>query len=74
MAQLTHTEKLHIIQASLTAADRGDHEEEHRLLAQIPLPPEVAIAFKNTFGTTWLKQMNYDLSIAEAVYGKNWLD
>lgn len=74
MAQLTHTETLHIIQSSLAAADRGDYEEEHRLLTQIPMPPEVAIACKNTFGSTWLKQMDYDLSAAEAVYGRNWLD
>ena len=74
MSQLTHTETLHIIQSSLAASDRGDHEEEHRLLIQLPMPPELAMACKNTFGAEWLKQMDYDLSEAEEVYGKNWLD
>ena len=74
MSQLTHTETLHIIQASLAAADRGDYEEESRLIQQLPMPPHLAIACKNTFGTEFLKQSNYDLSEAEAAYGKNWLE
>lgn len=72
MCQLTHDEKMDIITQSLEAAKIGDYKEEERLIKQMPMVPWLAKAAKEVFGTEYLA--GWDLSAAEAEYGKDWLN
>jgi hypothetical protein len=74
VSKLTGDQKFKIIQASLDAADRGDREEENRLLLLLPLAPHLAKVAKEIWGKDYLLQEGFDLSEAEAAYGPNWLD
>jgi hypothetical protein len=74
MARLTREQRFDIVQSSLDAADRGDHEEEHRLLLMLPIAPHLAKAAKDIWGKDFLLQGGYDLSEAEAAYGPGCLD
>jgi hypothetical protein len=74
MAKMTKEEEFDILQASLDAADRGDYEEENRLLLLLPLAPHLAKVAKDLWGKDYLLQEGFDLSEAEAAYGPNWLD
>jgi len=53
------------------AADNLD--EATRLTKQIPLVPEIAKAAKEALGADYLRQSGFNLSAAEAEYGKDWL-
>lgn len=72
MSQLTHEEKMDIITQSLEAAKVGNYEEEERLIKLMPMAPWLAKATKEIFGTEYLA--GWDLSAAEAEYGKDWLN
>ncbi len=72
MTQMSHAEQMDIITKALTAAQAGDHQEELRLARQFPLSPHLAKAAKEIFGVKYLE--GWDLSEAEAAYGKDWLD
>jgi len=53
------------------AADNLD--EATRLTKMIPLVPEIAKAAKEALGADYLRQSGFNLSAAEAEYGKDWL-
>lgn len=72
MSHLTHEEKMNIITQSLEAARVGNYEEEERLIKQMPMAPWLAKAAKEIFGAEHLA--GWDLSAAEAEYGKDWLN
>lgn len=72
MSQLTHEQKVDLAYKSIDAAARGDREEALRLAQQKPLTPWVAKGLKEVFGAEYLE--GWDLSEAEAEYGKDWLD
>lgn len=74
MPQLTHEQKSALVDASLAAAERGDRQEERRLLRKLPLAPHLAKAAKEIWGKEFLLKEGYDLSEAEAAYGPNWLE
>jgi hypothetical protein len=74
MSQLTHEQRLGIIQASLDANERGDHEEEIRLIRLLPLPAHLAKAAKEMYGKEYLIERGYDLSEANEAFGHGWLD
>lgn len=70
MAQNIEIELLDEINA---VADSGDMEKFLELSKKMPVPPEVAMAFKKGFGTEFLTNSGFNLSEAEKTYGKNWL-
>lgn len=72
MSQLTHEERFDILSKSLAASARGDHEEARKIAQQEPMVPWLAKAVKEIFGPEHLK--GWDLSEAEAEYGKDWLN
>jgi hypothetical protein len=54
--------------------DAGRYEEADTLRkAKIPMPAWGAKVMKKFIGADWLKQSGYDLSLAEARFGKDWL-
>jgi hypothetical protein len=55
--------------------DAGKKEEAEAFLkARMPLEPWAAKLMKNQIGAEWLQNSGYDLSLAEAKFGKNWLN
>jgi hypothetical protein len=66
-------EKLDLCLKSIELEESGKIEEAETVLRQIPLPPHLAKAVKNIYGTDLLIDGGYDLSEAEEEYGKNWL-
>jgi hypothetical protein len=72
MPKFTPEQELEIIEQSTAAAARGDEEEAMRITQQMPLVPWLAKALKEIFGKEYLE--GWDLSEAEAVYGKDWLN
>lgn len=73
MATLTDDQIADIIDKSLEADARGDYEEGDRLLKQLPIAPWLAHAAKEVWGKEFLLDNGFDLSRAEAAYGKEWL-
>lgn len=70
----THEETMAILRQLIAADDRGDEEEYDRLTHLFPMPAYLAKAILDIHGKEHLLNMGYDLSEAEARYGKNWLD
>lgn len=73
MTTLTREETLKIIQDAQAARRRGDYEEASRISKQLPLAPHLAMFLKEELGPENLITEGYDLSEAEAEYGKDWL-
>lgn len=71
MSQLTHEQRLEIVSQSLLAEALGDEAESLRIMQQTPITPWVAKGIKEIFGPEYLE--GWDLSEAEAEYGKDWL-
>lgn len=75
MKELTIDEKREIIDRCLKALDEGD-EMKAMMIAEenLPLAPHIAMGAKKAFGKEFLLSTKWDLSHAEAAYGKDWLD
>ena len=71
--QMTLDEKLSISVRSIELKKAGRLEEAEKLMRQIPLPPYLAKAAKEVYGADFLVENGYNLSEAEAEYGKGWL-
>lgn len=71
MSQLTHDEKVAITTKAMEACRQGDHEKYLEIMKPIPTAPWFALAVKEIFGAEYLE--GYNLSAAEAEYGKDWL-
>lgn len=74
MSQLSHEERLNIISEFIQASEEGRNDEALKIGQQLPLAPHIAKAAKDVWGAEYLKNSGFDLSEAEAAYGKNWLD
>jgi hypothetical protein len=70
---MTDDELFKLIQASLAAAKVGDHEEEERLLKELPLHPLIANVAKSFYGPEKLVKQGFNLSMAFEVFGDDWL-
>lgn len=70
----TEAEVLDVLQQGIDAYKRGDSDEGARLARLFPMDPYAAKAVKNVFGKEYLLSLKMDLSEAEEIYGKNWLD
>ena len=74
MSQLTHEQRLDILEQVLAAEETGNEAEADRLIRLIPLAAHLAKAFKESFGKDYVLKSGYDLSEAEATYGHGWLE
>jgi hypothetical protein len=70
---MTIEEKLAISNKSIALERAGDIEGSDRLMKSIPLPPYLAKIAKEKVGTDYLITSGWNLSEAEAEFGKNWL-
>jgi hypothetical protein len=73
MAQLTDEQIDEILDKSFEAEREGNKEECYRILKQIPISPWLARGLKEVYGKKLIEH-GFNLSEAEAAYGKSWLD
>ena len=70
---MTIDEKLAIACKAAALGKAGDKEGESRLIKTVPLPPYIAKVIKEKVGSEYLINSGWNLSEAEAKFGKNWL-
>ena len=70
---MTEKEKAAIMMKSIELLDDGKEAESHALLATIPMPPYLAKVAKEKIGADFLIKAGYNLSDAEAAFGRDWL-
>jgi len=70
---MTQCAEIDILDEINAAADSGNREKFLELSKKMPVPPEVAMAFKKGFGADFLAHSGFNLSEAENTYGKDWL-
>lgn len=70
---MTYEEEKKIVHKAVEASMRNDREMQLKYLQMMPLEPHFAKAAKRAFGKEFFINSGWDLSEAEAVYGKNWL-
>ena len=70
---MTLDEKLAISNKAFSLLDTGDREGYMRLIKTAPMPPYLAKVAKEKIGADFLINGGWNLSEAEAEFGKNWL-
>jgi len=71
---LTLYKKLTISNKAIEMIKAGDEEGGRRLLRTAPMPPYLAKIYKEKVGVKPLLDSDWNLSEAEAEFGRNWLD
>ena len=71
---MTLDEKLDISRRAFELLDAGDREGYSRLIRTAPMPPYLAKVFKDKVGADFLIDAGYNLSEAEAEFGRDWLN
>jgi len=66
-------EKLAISCKAAELRQAGDEEGASRLLRTAPMPPYLAKVFKEKVGADFLINNGFNLSEAEAEFGRDWL-
>ena len=74
MSQMTHEEVNTLLAQAIRASEQGNYDKQKSLLQKLPLPAHLAKIAKDMWGKDFLKCSQWDLSEAEVLYGKNWLD
>jgi len=70
---MTLDEKLAISNKALDLLDAGDREGYIRLMKTSPMPPYIAKVIKEKVGLDYLINSGWNLSEAEAEFGRDWL-
>ncbi len=70
---MTLDEKLATSNKAFTLLEAGDKEGYSRLIRSIPMPPYLAKIYKEKVGIEPLINGGWNLSEAEAEFGKDWL-
>jgi hypothetical protein len=70
---MTEREKADITMRAIALQDEGKKEEAYNLLKTIPVPAYLVKILKEQFGIDYLITGGWNLSEAEAVYGRDWL-
>jgi hypothetical protein len=73
MSHLQEPDDDPLLDAINAASAAGDMEKFIELSRQMPVPPEVAKAFKESFGSDFVKNTGANLTAAEKAYGSDWL-
>jgi hypothetical protein len=70
---MTLKEELHIGMQAIEMEKQGKPEEATRLMRSIPMEPWLAAWYKKRMGVEALIKGGWNLSAAEAAFGKDWL-
>jgi hypothetical protein len=71
--QMTEDEKDNILMEVVRLKNEGKEDEAGELMKTYPLEPKFALSVKRVYGADFLIEAGYNLSEAEAEYGKDWL-
>jgi hypothetical protein len=71
---MTLEEKVMTMYKATLLLDEGKRDEAHKLIASVPLKPELAKIGKEVYGTDFLINGGYNLLEANKAYGKDWLN
>ncbi|MDL2274613.1 hypothetical protein LJC22_00615 [Desulfosarcina sp. OttesenSCG-928-G10] len=74
MGTMTPEERARLLQEAHRLSDNGDEEGSRAIYRMIPLPADLLKTLKSSFGGQILKDIGYNYSEAEALYGTDWLD
>ena len=70
---MTLDQKLDIACRAAALSQAGDEEGYMRLMKTAPMPPYLAKVMKEKVGADFFTDAGYNLSEAEAEFGKDWL-
>jgi len=70
---MTLDEKLAISNKALALWKAGDEQGYDRLMRSVPMPPYLAKIYKEKVGVEHLINGGWNLSEAEAEFGKDWI-
>ena len=70
---MTLDEKLALSNKACLLLQAGDREGYNSIMRTIPMPPYLAKIAKEKMGADFLINAGYNLSEAEAEFGKDWL-
>ena len=73
MKTMSLDEKTQIALKSVELRNAGKKEEATELMKTLPLPPYLVKILVECFGAEAMRESGWDLSEAEAEYGKDWL-
>ena len=71
---MDEAEKDELLDQMNAASKAGDMALFVELTKKMPVPVEVAIAFRNGFGVEFIKNSGFNYSEVEENLGPNWLD
>ena len=71
---MTFEEKLAISNKACLLLRAGDRQGYDRLMRSVPMPPYLAKIYKEKIGAEHLINGGWNLSEAEAEFGKDWLN
>ena len=71
--QMTEDERIDILMEVVRLKKEGKEAESEALMRTIPLRPEFAQDIKDVYGADFLIEHGYNISEAEAKFGKDWL-
>ncbi len=71
---MSDEERIDLIKRANKAWKEGDFELSSKLKGQLPIAPHLAQFYLEEYGKEELLAAGFNLSDAEAEYGKNWLD
>lgn len=73
--EMTHDEFMDFAKEYFKMIDDGRRDEASEFIkSKVPLSPHIAKSMVDVGGKDILLRSGWDLSAAEAAYGKNWLD
>jgi hypothetical protein len=72
--QMTEDEKINILLEVVRLREEGKEAEASAIFKTYPLEPGFAKNIKEVYGADFLIENGYNLSEAEAKYGKDWLN
>lgn len=73
-SELTQAEKEDLLSEAFRLSEAGDEEGSDEIYRLFPVSARLAKGLKNTVGAKIMKEIGYNYSEAEALYGKDWLD
>lgn len=71
---MTDHEELMIMIKTNDLREEGKFDEARALAKTIPITPSIAMIWKKYVGVESLKESGWNMSEAEARFGKDWLD
>jgi hypothetical protein len=74
VTQMTEDEKIDILMEVVRLKNEGKETESDELFKTYPLEPDMAQIFKDVYGSEFLIEGGYNLSEAEAKFGKEWIN